>query len=110
MKTNHTPGPWTIDRLIGRISGGTYPSIVGFRVPCSQYEHETAEVEANARLIAAAPEMLEALEEIISTLDSSKAHSAKAELIKDPSMSYLIQALNLKYEIAKKAIAKAKGE
>jgi hypothetical protein len=70
METKHTPGPWTLDaqypdeivgcdgkRRIGEVYGGRF---VG---DCSDPQYEIpAEVLANARLFAAAPELLEALE------------------------------------------------
>jgi len=75
-KATHTPGPWGV---IGEVHGGTDCTIVGPLRPhpqgrelgvsiqtrtriahifCPNY----TEQEANARLIAAAPELLEALE------------------------------------------------
>ena len=56
MNTKHTPGPWTIDGL--HISGNGY-SIAHIN------SHRTTEGRANADLIAAAPELLEALENLL---------------------------------------------
>jgi len=61
-KDNHTPGPWAVtdylkDTRVVSVDG--YGSTRGFVCLCGQGE----EHEANARLIAAAPEMLEALKE-----------------------------------------------
>jgi hypothetical protein len=56
MTDQHTPGPWGDDRKPVVVRGLTwvahanYPTITG---------------EANARLIAAAPDMLEALEDLL---------------------------------------------
>lgn len=59
-KVTHTPGPWVelhdFDGDYG-IFGG--PNLVAVT------NHDTDEDHANARLIAAAPEMLEALEELL---------------------------------------------
>lgn len=85
----HTPGPWT--------QGKKYPAIIlsnnenGNRfvaTTCrnSDDEYQPTEKElANARLIAAAPDLLEVLKEIVETLDDdcsegfSKARVAIAE-------------------------------
>lgn len=52
-KAQHTPGPWHINR-----DGNDVENVNDAGV-CAMYADETS--EANARLIAAAPEMLEAL-------------------------------------------------
>lgn len=75
MTTQHTPGPWhanTADRIpswegengipvYGRLPNGTMPRVANVR---SAYGGADAD-EANARLIAAAPLMLEALEALM---------------------------------------------
>lgn len=72
MSTKHTPGPWTVlpeevDRDYIRVRGtrlgerykvANVPTVTGRGVPA----READETRANARLIAAAPELLEALE------------------------------------------------
>ena len=63
MKTRHTPGPWKYHRLDG-ITGliaedGTV--LARINTPCNN--ERTG--KANARLIAADPELLDALERII---------------------------------------------
>ena len=69
MSTKHTPGPWEITyENSDNYSGGQWFDVGGvaqvrFRYQCTIAEGETA--EANARLIAAAPELLEALKECI---------------------------------------------
>lgn len=59
MTSKHTPGPWrqslTDDTRIIDSSGCEVASVAG------DYQHDYARMEANARLIAAAPELLEAL-------------------------------------------------
>ncbi len=59
----HTPGPWIVDSdsLIGRESPN-YPGVIGFAVARALYEEDDSPVEANARLISAAPELLAACE------------------------------------------------
>ena len=58
----HTPGPWTVH---GQWQASVrMPNGEGFHV-CSDPRHASDESKANARLIAAAPDMLAALEEIM---------------------------------------------
>ena len=71
----HTPGPWLIQRgdewadgivtLHGHNEDGTpmYWTV-------ASYNRRRDEAEANARLIAAAPELLEALKELIAAVDA----------------------------------------
>jgi len=71
--TQHTPGPWTIDRLHGE-AGKPYV-VMGVNddgdkvvsVLTGQRDGDTwdAETVANADLIAAAPELLEALKAVV---------------------------------------------
>jgi hypothetical protein len=64
---NHTPGPWKVfnNREIGPISNDGDQSH-GMMLPVAyieQYDYPN-DYEANARLIAAAPDLLKALQEI----------------------------------------------
>lgn len=65
MQTKHTPGPWTVPA--GQIVADTVWARGGHLEICKLYgngrDAETA--DADARLIAAAPDMLEALEKIL---------------------------------------------
>ena len=86
MKTQHTPGPWRVEKIDGclYIEAGigkrwNNPTI------CNLYDDVTPEdsvtihnwykphdnSEANATLIAAAPELLEALEAMLATFEPS---------------------------------------
>ncbi len=56
METKHTPGPWEAIGLDIRNQDDT--NIVSLKYE----ENNTDEVEANARLMAAAPDLLEALQ------------------------------------------------
>ncbi|TFZ45654.1 hypothetical protein E5C33_09265 [Stenotrophomonas maltophilia] len=90
MSSKHTPGPWTY-------SHGEHPNFFYIDSPSGDVVYVTASlqpdhVEANARLIAAAPELLQALQlvecvyrkncvnegEPSSVLDSMQAAIAKA--------------------------------
>ena len=81
--TTHTPGPWNVTGLYVRErDGGLIASILdlwhGQRTP-------KAKKNANARLIAAAPELLAALEELLCSLetdgDYSNAFTAAREVV-----------------------------
>ena len=96
MKMKHTPGPWKItDKIDGqfaytpRIHVG--PAVVYYTAGYHTAEQDSefkAIAEANARLIAAAPELLDALQEIVeaqkggylgwSHIDAASAAIAKA--------------------------------
>ena len=56
MSAQHTPGPWWLDddHNVAAGSGDTYKTIADPR--CMEAEGNEAEIDANARLIAAAPE------------------------------------------------------
>ena len=102
-ETKHTPGPWVgagpsfgdplpryTTEIVTEWEDEDEQRPVICTLPFRHYDHEN---EANARLIAAAPELLEALEEIMKQTDQRS--------------NYLIDHV---YLIARAAIAKAKGE
>lgn len=62
MNTTHTPSPWFTQQSTGLLRGKNGEHIATIH-PVKK------EQEANARLIAAAPELLEALQNILSNLD-----------------------------------------
>ena len=106
--SKHTPGPW-------RVCGGMTPKYTGivsdkgyivFEMGdySQQYENDSTveapgyiEQRANADLIAAAPELLEALEELMGSYKSSLSDRLKAEWFEE-------------YRKAEAAVKKAKGE
>jgi len=78
METKHTPGPWCA--FAGFVAAETtegkkavckmsYPGAVVFAAECG-----TLEDSANARLIAAAPNMLKALQQIVADYDYEKGN------------------------------------
>lgn len=94
--TNHTPGPWSVvehDHAIcvqteaqnkTKYGASRYAAIGGFD---RSDQAQLAEARANARLIAAAPDLLEALQalihernsiELVAALDMALAAIAKA--------------------------------
>lgn len=88
--TNHTPGPWDAHDN-GHIYGDNYASAVA-RVFENTHQRD-GEAQANARLIAAAPDILAALERSLNWL-----------------ASYPGGCCENTYQQARAAICKAKGE
>jgi hypothetical protein len=83
----HTSGPWTtdIDRRFRAMDSMQMPESIGVRGPDGNFlasafdfnrTDRDAEVEANARLIAAAPDLLAALEHIVAINGSTGGHKA----------------------------------
>ncbi|MCK9525969.1 MAG: hypothetical protein M0R49_08580 [Limnochordia bacterium] len=86
---NHTPGPWTTKE--GKVTSN-YGSVASLNIAHAKgFAPTEEEKRANARLIAAAPEMLEAL-----------------KLIADTPCNHGAQDICPR-EIAQAAIAKAEG-
>lgn len=98
MSTQHTPAPWHVG--MGNGIGSIFPESGRTRLenggttlyPIAQVNQgwDAAEDEANARLIATAPELLVALEGLLNALPSATTHPA--------------------IKAARAAIAKATGE
>lgn len=95
----HTPGPWKLDGVMAMDSPLWIVSIPGeqARIEIADYSSES---EANARLIAAAPDLLEALEDMVFLADGAMAAANRdgAEYRPDEEL-----------RDAKAAIAKARG-
>lgn len=104
--TKHTPGPWTWD---GEFGLGWYAELVSPEKYVGHYSRPQAlsreESKANARLIAAAPELLAALEDIL-------PHAIRdIHELNEQMVGSLYPSINLaKIKRAEDAIAKAKGE
>jgi hypothetical protein len=89
MNTKHTPGPWTVRERADKglsIKAGELCLIAKIGLQTTSYKE-------NARLIAAAPELLEALERLV----------AWAIIYGDDLEN------DIEFSFAKKAIAKATG-
>ena len=93
--SKHTPGPWEIEEHYHSgyrwISGPEHSQFAQV-VWCMEDEDRSPECEANAHLIAAAPELLEALEMMLEMSEMGGFGKAAAE------------------DVARAAIAKVKGE
>ena len=95
-KAQHTPGPWSIEH---EKNGCGLFVMTGTRFSENICEVQNANKEANARLIAVAPELLEAL--------ASIANGNTMQGVENFTHGDVIQK---HYQIARAAIAKAKGE
>lgn len=76
----HTPGPWYVS---GVTQVDQVPPSNGYPIPittCDDYNKSRAEAVANAKLIAAAPTMLSALQHIASTCDGRAVEIARAAI------------------------------
>jgi len=100
-EAKHTPGPWRIkahtDESPEHITGWSDWSIIGADGACVCIEQTSINDSAkhNARLIAAAPELLEALQRLIGTGLDEQTHRA---IMSEPA------------HFVNVAIAKATGE
>lgn len=102
--TKHTKGPWGFGKtgedsrlILGKGGKGNYVCRVQIHQTPRQYGMiYESEREANARLIAAAPELLEALTELADLVDAIREGEYRPD-------SFTTQP-------ARAAIAKAKGE
>lgn len=98
--STHTPGPWKIHPYINNFGGRNETKDVGpsGRAVCEVFGAFEApfgaESEANARLIAAAPEMLEALRTLVAAISYNQ----------NPD------TLLRESEFAREVIAKAEGK
>lgn len=114
MSAQHTPGPWEIDYGYNRIIKSIGPC-----VPDEYAGSAWLEVtEANARLIAAAPDLLEALKQVamwlpimteIAGLNAEETQVELSEFADDPNRHSETISIASSLEKARAAIAKAIG-
>ena len=122
-ETKHTPGPWEFDS--GKDGGSRYQIIngqlpkgingdFGYPVADTMNRHHCIapeEDEANARLIAAAPELLEALRQMVLLFDDAREGClllARAD--HKPMTNGDQEVIDKAFIAAEAAIRKAKGE
>lgn len=98
--TKHTPGPWDVDYHT--------TSILPYKYTISSIQETGSEAEANARLIAAAPELLEALQIIANALSPNSLPVNGMMASYDHALMVREEA-DRAFEIAIAAIAKATG-
>lgn len=89
----HTPGPWTV------VNWGTKSKIIHglLCIATTGNQQTSSETDADARLIAAAPELLEALHRVVGEL-----------VYMDEKLPY--SNANAALDIVRAAIAKAEGK
>ena len=113
----HTPGPWEFSCLDDTERPGIEAdrfSVVIFGVraedDCGIHGRTEKEEMANARLIAAAPDLLEALESVMDTIEWPPDSNCSCHI--SPPCNDCVNYAGLREAIAeaKAAIAKAKGE
>lgn len=107
--TQHTPGPWIADNNEGFSSWSIWSRMTptGHGIPGPQVASvhgDSAESDADAQLIAAAPELLEALQGALKALDAIGDEMTVGERYTNAGQ-YLLDALMP----ARAAIAKATG-
>jgi len=77
MTTQHTPGPWTTDGAARTGDLDVISPIGRITLIDCEFSDESEDVlTANARLIAAAPDLLAALEGLLNALPSATTHPA----------------------------------
>ena len=98
--TKHTPGPWSVSERVTILAGNKQVArALGAIQPDSRVSHEAA--DANARLIAAAPELLVIAERFVRWHDGFATNEASAFEKTQQHMALM--------EEARAAIAKAEG-
>lgn len=101
-ETAHTPGPWTHDE---KLPTSVWANDVWVASTNVETIHSLDEREANARLIAAAPQMLEALEAVVQR--GCSCHSTEKEEWHAPDS---VLSPGCPMLTVKSAIRAAKGE
>lgn len=110
MKAQHTPGPWKPSFsgkiCIGVQSGGFYGTMICNTIlpeKDEDYEKEKVVIEANAALIAAAPDMLEALQSTLNAMRDLIRQLPNDESLADFRLDYCEIAEQKAIEAIKKS-------
>lgn len=86
MSAKHTPGPWRVKRSESKPAFNVVGTKVGckYKIARCPYisDDDKQEAEANAKLIAAAPELLKALKLMLSRFKGSQVGYIKADYVK----------------------------
>jgi len=112
--TAHTPGPWIIQRSrtirpnYALICGQDWHDLAHVVVRFSGDKEDDATGLANARLIAAAPDLLFALQRLMDIIELRGPRSIAPH--KSPIEEVRATLGKAEYEAARAAIAKARGE
>ena len=100
MNEKHTPGPWKVDQTWALIVGPKMEEIAAVHSSMPSGGNRVSwrqTAEANARLIAAAPDLLQALESLLVELGKKGGNTPASEF-------------RGMWETARAAIAKAEGK
>lgn len=101
----HTPGPWHRDKYGNVVdSNGERVVMRSVAVACSGSDEYIARAESNTDLATAAPDLLEALEQITNVYASMRESLS----IKYASDGWSAETLSI--DLARAAIAKARGQ
>jgi len=74
MSEQHTPGPWVVEKTDGYV---VCELTAGWCVVATEADPNKYSPEADARLIAAAPELLAALEDLLDICDGDPGEPAE---------------------------------
>ena len=94
MESKHTPGPWKVANNSRSVLAGPVKinQQAGPAAQCAAVEAKNEfTLRANARLIAAAPEMLEALTELV---EWSKTSNGTSKQVVDKAKAAIAKAIN----------------
>ena len=106
MEAKHTPGPWVHTGNTVQSVGRYYSStLIATTSMAPHFEH----AEANARLIAAAPELYDALRELLTDMVIAQGNMRKAAK-RDPAWEGCAEIIQPRVDAARAAIAKAEGK
>ncbi len=105
-ETKFTPGPWyASDLFVDSVGGNGRPSLEICDLHNSLFGKE---VPANAHLIAAAPELYEALEETLAVIEDYLSWSEDARVMGEMEINAFQS--DGRIEVVRAALAKARGE
>ena len=104
-KVSHTPGPWTVARTTTHgmeISGSEWRRFARVYVRFEGDDEDSQVGLANAKLIAAAPELLEALKQLIRDSETI-LDPLDVEELSQPVYSALAEGIKISKQAIKKA-------
>ena len=111
MDTKHTQGPWVIDWNVARLDifSSEAKVLVASLRRSALSENIDEAARANARLIAAAPELYDALRELLTDMVIAQGNMRKAAK-RDPAWEGCAEIIQPRVDAARAAIAKAEGK
>jgi len=119
VTATHTPGPWTwSDNCLHPVKQDPIKSAVhsildaegGYGFVGSKVADTLAELDADRLLIAAAPELLEALRKMVAIHDEPSGFAGKFGKALDEAIAQQQDKIDTRLSAARAAIAKATGD